>query len=59
MPDPALTACLILVVALVATSAAAFLQSHRKDDAMGSLVGLGAMTVAAVPAVAYGAMTSF
>jgi len=59
MPDPALTACLVLVVALVGTSVAAFLQSHGKDDPMRSLVGLGAMVVAAVPAVAYGAMTSF
>lgn len=50
MPDPALPACLILVAAPVGTSVAAFLQSHRKDDPMGSLVGLGAMVIAGVPA---------
>lgn len=59
MPDLALTACLILASALVAASVAAFLRSHRKDDPTGSLVGLGAMVLAAVPAVAYGAMSSF
>ena len=57
MPDLALTACLILVVALVGTAVAAFVRSHRKDDSMGSLVGMGAMVVAGMPAAAYGAMT--
>ena len=59
MPDVALAACLVLVVALVGTSVAGFVWSHRKDDPMGSLVGLGAIVVAGMPAAAYGAMSAF
>jgi len=59
VPDAALVTCLVLVVALMGIAAAAFVRSHRTKDPMGSLVGLGALVVSAVPAVAYGAMTSF
>jgi len=59
MPDLAAAACLILVVGLVVTAMVAFVRSHRKDDEMGSLVGLGALIFAGIPAAAYGAMTGF
>ncbi len=59
MPDLAAATCLLLVVALVVTSVAAFVRSHGKDDPMGSLVGLGALVVAGIPAAAYGAMAGF
>jgi hypothetical protein len=59
VPDVVLAACLFLVVALVVTSAIAFVWSHRKNDPLGSLIGLGAVVVAGVPAAAYGAMTAF
>jgi hypothetical protein len=58
VPDLVLTTCLSLVAALVVTSAVAFVRSHRKDDTVGSLVGLGALVVAGVPAAAYGAMAT-
>jgi hypothetical protein len=58
MPDVALAACLVLVVTLVVTAVVAFWWSHRKDDPMGSLVGLGALVVAGGPAAAYGAMAA-
>lgn len=57
MPDVALAVCLLLVGTLVAASVAAFVWSHRKDDPMGSLIGLGALVIAGLPAAAYGAMT--
>ena len=59
MPDFALAACLLLVVALVLTSAIAFVWSHRNGDPMGSLIGLGALVIAGIPAAAYGAMAAF
>jgi len=59
MPDLALATCLLLVVALVATAVVGFLWSHRKNDPMGSLIGLCALVVAGLPAAAYGAMTAF
>jgi hypothetical protein len=54
MPDLVLATCLLLVV----TSAVAFVRSHRRDNRRGSLVGLGVLVVAGVPAAAYGAMTA-
>ena len=59
MPDLGAAACLILVAGLVVTSVAAFVRSHRKDDEMGSLVGLGALIFAGIPAATYGAITGF
>jgi len=59
MPDVAPATCLILVVALVVTAVVGFVWSHRKDDPMGSLIGLGALVVAGIPAAAYGAMSAF
>jgi len=59
MHDVAVVTCLFLVVALVVTSVAAFVRSHRKDDQMGSLVGLGALIFAGIPAATYGAITGF
>jgi len=59
MPDLVPGTCLVLVVALVVTSVGAFVWSHRKDDPMGALVGLGALVIAGVPAAAYGAMAAF
>jgi hypothetical protein len=59
VPDVALAACLLLVVALVITSVIALVWSHRNDDPLGSLIGLGAVAIAGVPAAAYGAMTAF
>ena len=59
MPEFALAACLVLVVALVGTSAIAFVWSHRKEDPMGSLIGLGSLVAAGIPAAAYGAMAAF
>ena len=59
MPDVALVACLFLVVALVLTSAVAFVWSHRTGDPMGSLIGLGSLVIAGMPAAAYGAMAAF
>jgi hypothetical protein len=59
MPDLVPGTCLVLVVALVVTSVGAFGWSHRKDDPMGALVGLGALVIADVPTAAYGAMASF
>jgi hypothetical protein len=58
MPDLGLATCLFLVVALVVTSGVAFVRSHGKDDPVGSLVGLGALVIAGVPAAAYGAMAA-
>jgi len=58
MPDVALATCLFLVVALVVTAVVGFVWSHRKDDQMGSLIGLGALVVAGMPAIAYGAMAA-
>jgi hypothetical protein len=58
MPDLVLASCLFLVVALVVTSVIAFVWSHRKNAPMGSLVGLGALVIAGVPAAAYGAMAA-
>jgi ABC-type phosphate transport system permease subunit len=59
VPDVALAACLVLVVALVLTSVMAFARSHRNEDPLGSLIGFVALLLAGVPAVAYGASTSF
>ena len=59
MPDLVPLACLLLVVALVVISVVAFVWSHRREDPMGSLVGLGAMVSAGVPAAAFGAMAAF
>jgi hypothetical protein len=59
MPDVVLGTCLLLVAALVAISVVAFVRSHRKEDPMGSLIGLGALVIAGIPAAAYGAMTGF
>jgi len=58
VPDVVLAACLLLVVALVVTSVIAFVWSHRQNDRLGSLIGLGAVVAAGVPAAAYGAMTT-
>lgn len=54
-----LVACLVLVVALVVTSLAALVWSHRKDDPLASVVGMVAMVTAGIPAAVYGAMTAF
>jgi hypothetical protein len=59
MPDLIPGTCLVLVVALVLTSVGAFVWSHRKDDPMGALVGLGAQVIAGVPAAAYGVMVAY
>jgi hypothetical protein len=58
MPDVALATCLFLIMALVVTAVGGFVWSHRKDDPMGSLIGLGALVAAGMPAAAYGAMTA-
>lgn len=55
MPELVLATCLLLV----ATSVVAFVRSHRKGSPMGSLIGFGALVMAGIPAVAYGATTSF
>jgi anti-sigma B factor antagonist len=49
---------IVLVVALVMTSVIAFVWSHRNDDPMRSLIGLGAVVIAGVPAAPYWAMTA-
>jgi len=58
MPDVAPAACLFLVVALVVAAVIGFVRSSRTDDPMGSLLGLGALVVAGMPAAAYAAMTA-
>jgi hypothetical protein len=55
MPELLLATCLLLV----ATSVVAFVRSHRKGSPMGSLIGFGALVMAGIPPVAYGATTSF
>ena len=59
MPDLALATCLFLVVALVVVAVVGFVWSHRKNDPMGSLLGLSALFAAGVPAAVYGAMTAY
>jgi len=59
MPELASAVCVFLVVALVGVAAGGYVWSHRNKDQMGSLMGLGALVVAGLPAAAYGAMSAF
>lgn len=59
MPDVASAACVFLVVALVGAAVTGYVWSHRNNDPMGSLMGLGALLLAGMPAAAYGAMSAF
>ena len=59
MPDLASAVCVFLVVVLVGAAATGYVWSHRHKDQMGSLMGLGALLVAGLPAAAYAAMSAF
>jgi hypothetical protein len=50
--------CLLLVLALASVGTWLLFRGYRRDDALGSLLGLLVIVAAGIPAAAFGAVSS-